>query len=70
MYLPQKTITSLEFDKIRAMLADCAMTEGAKAAAFRLGVKEGIDPFMTLSFMALPVIPTRGIIDVVTQQYM
>ena len=48
--------------------------EGAKAAAFRLGVKDGIDPFMTLSFMALPVIPTlrittRGIIDVVTQQY-
>ena len=48
--------------------------EGAKKAAFRLGVKEGIDPFMTLSFMALPVIPTlrittRGIIDVVTQQY-
>ena len=36
MYLPQKTITSLEFDKIRAMLADCAMTEGAKAAALEL----------------------------------
>ena len=34
----------------------------------------GIDPFMTLSFMALPVIPTlrittRGVIDVNTQQY-
>ena len=36
MYLPQKTITSLEFDKIRAMLSDCAMTEGAKAAALEL----------------------------------
>ena len=36
MYLPQKTITSLEFDKIRAMLADCAHTEGAKAAALAL----------------------------------
>lgn len=36
MYLPQKTITSLEFDKIRAMLADCAMTDGAKAAALEL----------------------------------
>ena len=48
--------------------------EAAKDAAFCLGVSRGIDPFMTLSFMALPVIPTlrittRGIIDVVTQQY-
>ena len=48
--------------------------EDAKAAAFRQGVNPGIDPFMTLSFMALPVIPTlrlttRGIIDVNTQQY-
>ena len=48
--------------------------EAAKAAAHALGVGHGIDPFMTLSFMALPVIPTlrittRGIIDVVTQQY-
>ena len=48
--------------------------EAAKAAAFALGVNPGIDPFMTLSFMALPVIPTlrlttRGVIDVNTQQY-
>jgi adenine deaminase len=48
--------------------------EAAKAAAFDLGVSRGIDPFMTLSFMALPVIPslritTRGIVDVATQQY-
>ena len=48
--------------------------EAAKDAANALGVGHGIDPFMTLSFMALPVIPTlrittRGIIDVVTQQY-
>lgn len=48
--------------------------EAAKYAAYALGVSHGIDPFMTLSFMALPVIPTlrittRGIIDVVTQQY-
>ena len=48
--------------------------EAAKASAHALGVGHGIDPFMTLSFMALPVIPTlrittRGIIDVVTQQY-
>ena len=48
--------------------------ESAKAQAYAQGVNPGIDPFMTLSFMALPVIPTlrlttRGIIDVNTQQY-
>ena len=48
--------------------------EEAKAAAFQLGVSRGIDPFMTLSFMSLPVIPTlrlttRGVVDVATQQY-
>ena len=48
--------------------------EQAKSCAFRLGVHAGIDPFMTLSFMALPVIPTlrlttRGVIDVLTQTY-
>ena len=36
MYLPQKTVTSLEFDKIRCMLADSARTEGAKAASLAL----------------------------------
>ena len=41
----------------------------AKKAARALGVSDGIDPFMTLSFMALPVIPalrltTRGVLDV------
>ena len=48
--------------------------EEAKKAAFRQGVNPGIDPFMTLSFLSLPVIPTlrlttRGIFDVNTQQY-
>ena len=48
--------------------------ETAKAAAHALGVNHGIDPFMTLSFMALPVIPslritTRGVFDVTTQSY-
>lgn len=48
--------------------------ESAKAAAHALGVNPGIDPFMTLSFMALPVIPslrvtTRGVFDVTTQSY-
>ena len=48
--------------------------EAAKAAAFGLGVSKGVDPFMTLSFMALPVIPTlrlttRGVFDVTHQRY-
>ena len=48
--------------------------ESAKEAAYALGVNPGIDPFMTLSFMALPVIPslritTRGVFDVTTQSY-
>ena len=49
-------------------------TYEAKEAAYTLGVGKDIDPFMTLSFMSLPVIPTlrlttRGVIDVNTQQY-
>ena len=48
--------------------------EHAKDVAHSLGVNPGIDPFMTLSFMALPVIPslritTRGVFDVTTQSY-
>ena len=48
--------------------------ENAKATARVLGVSAGIDPFMTLSFMALPVIPslritTRGVFDVNHQTY-
>ena len=50
------------------------LLENAKAAAYQLGVNPGVDPFMNLSFMALPVIPTlrlttRGVVDVMTQQY-
>lgn len=41
----------------------------AKEAAYALGVNRGIDPFMTLSFSSLPVIPTLrlttlGVVDV------
>ena len=48
--------------------------EAAKEKAFALGVGRGIDPFMTPSFMALPVIPslritTRGVFDVTSQSY-
>ena len=50
------------------------LLEKAKDAAYTLGVGKDIDPFMTLSFMSLPVIPTlrlttRGVVDVMTQQY-
>ena len=50
------------------------LLEKAKDAAYTLGVSKQIDPFMTLSFMSLPVIPTlrlttRGVVDVLTQQY-
>lgn len=48
--------------------------EDAKEKAYALGVSAGVDPFMTLSFMALPVIPslritTRGVFDVNRQTY-
>ena len=50
------------------------LLEAAKDSAYGLGVGREIDPFMTLSFMSLPVIPTlrlttRGVIDVISQQY-
>jgi len=50
------------------------LLENAKETAYTLGVGKDIDPFMTLSFMSLPVIPTlrlttRGVVDVFTQQY-
>ena len=46
----------------------------AKEKAVKLGIKDGIDPFMTLSFMSLPVIPklrltTRGVFDVEEQVF-
>lgn len=48
--------------------------EAAKAKAFELGVPEGVDPFMTLSFISLPVIPdlrvtTTGVFDVTKWEY-
>ncbi len=51
-----------------------ALLEQAKEVAHGMGVAREIDPFMTLSFMSLPVIPTlrlttRGVVDVNTQQY-
>ena len=51
------------------------LLEAAKAQAYKLGVGKEIDPFMTLSFMSLPVIPslrltTQGVFDVNTQKYL
>ncbi|MDT8298767.1 MAG: adenine deaminase C-terminal domain-containing protein, partial [Spirochaetaceae bacterium] len=45
------------------------MDELISIAHDKLGVREGLDPFMTLSFLALPVIPdlkltARGLFDV------
>ena len=47
-------------------------TQAILAAARALHIADGIDPFISLSFMALPVIPTlrltdRGLIDLFTQ---
>ena len=66
--------------EIAGLMSDKPLTEvntlleNAKEAAYTLGVSKEIDPFMTLSFMSLPVIPTvrlttRGVVDVMTQQY-
>ncbi len=50
-----------------------AALEAAKQIALSQGVHPAIDPFMTLSFMSLPVIPilrltTRGVFDVTRQR--
>ncbi len=49
--------------------------EMAKKTAYSLGVNAGIDPFMTLSFMCLSVIPKlrlmpQGVFDAETQKYL
>ena len=43
--------------------------ENAKSSAYEFGADKSIDPFMTLSFLSLPVIPslritTKGVFDV------
>ncbi len=52
-----------------------AALEKAKQTAYSLGVPHSIDPFMTLSFLSLPVIPgirltTHGVFDVARQCYL
>ena len=36
MKISEKTLKTLEFDRVREMLADCALTDGAKALAMKL----------------------------------
>ena len=48
--------------------------ENCKREAVKLGVRPGVDPFMTLSFTSLPVIPTlrlttKGVFDVTTMSF-
>ena len=65
---------------IAGLMSEATLTEvnkdleDAKEQAFLLGTSREIDPFMTLSFMALPVIPklrltTRGVFDLESQSY-
>jgi len=76
----QEAVTAEVVLEIAGIMTDAPLVEinealeHAKEVAFAQGVNRGVDPFMTLSFMALPVIPqlrltTRGVIDVMTQQY-
>ncbi len=74
-----KVLAELQLE-IAGLMSNRSLTEvnntleHAKETAHNLGVGNDIDPFMTLSFMSLPVIPTlrlttRGIFDVISQQY-
>ena len=61
-------ITDRPLEEVNAALEAC------KQAAIDRGTHCGIDPFMTMSFASLPVIPTlrlttRGVIDVNTQTF-
>lgn len=51
-----------------------AALENAKQGAYQLGIRPGVDPFMTLSFISLPVIPSlrllsTGVFDVDRWQF-
>ena len=64
-------LAGLMTDRPLAEVSDALET--CKQAAVERGAHPGIDPFMTLSFASLPVIPTLrlttlGVIDVETQQ--
>ena len=43
MKITEKTLRTLEFDRVREMLADCALTEGARAQAMKLEPSDDAD---------------------------
>ena len=66
--------TSISHDSHNIIVVGTNETDMAAAVNRVVELNPGIDPFMTLSFMALPVIPslritTRGVFDVTTQSY-
>lgn len=79
VYNGEKTVATLPFE-IAGLMTDRPLVdvnedlENAKKEAKNLGVSADIDPFMTLSFMSLPVIPslritTKGVFDVSEWKY-
>ena len=79
VYDGEKTVATLPFE-IAGLMTDRPLVdvnedlENAKKEAKNLGVSADIDPFMTLSFMSLPVIPslritTKGVFDVSEWKY-
>lgn len=79
VYDGEKTTAALSLE-IAGLMTDRPLTEvneileNAKKSAFELGISTDIDPFMTLSFMSLPVIPslritTKGVFDVSEWKY-
>ena len=79
VYDGEKTVAALPFE-IAGLMTDRPLVdvnedlENAKKEAKDLGVSADIDPFMTLSFMSLPVIPslritTKGVFDVSEWKY-
>ena len=55
---------------IAGLMSDAPLTtvneklENAKSSAYELGADKSIDPFMTLSFLSLPVIPSLSLIHI------
>ncbi len=61
-------VTDRPLEEVNAALEDC------KRAAIQRGTQPGIDPFMTMSFASLPVIPTlrlttKGVFDVANWRF-
>ena len=71
MKITEKTLRTLEFDRVREMLADCALTEGAKAQAMKLEPSDDADNILrrqrhttdARSLMDIKGMPPFGDID-------